>query len=328
MYPECVDRKFSMATTPHQNTVSQRFFQPLFRALSGSSGTRKCYSISDQDWVNSGVQRLVNLNVSGRDFLQSNFSYNEEVSDLARSSYFDSLKSVRREKFLRSVLTELVKITDQTMDDPFDEISELKDFELHAGDGHFHASACHDQRNSRGKKTPVGHYFGLNLRSGSLNHLGTSHRGRGHDMSMLASLSTEELRQRAPKGKKVLWIWDRAGIDFRRWYKWKQAGGIYFLSRPKSNSNLPVIGDSGVDYRDSRNAGVIDNLIVGMGGVSGRLVRWKEPETGEVWEFMTNLPTSIPPGVIVQLYQRRWDIEKSFDELKNKLHGARHGPHP
>lgn len=32
----------------------------------------------------------------------------------------------------------------------------------------------------------------------------------------------------------ALYIWDRAGIDFRQWHDWKQRG-IYFLSREKEN---------------------------------------------------------------------------------------------
>jgi hypothetical protein len=36
---------------------------------------------------------------------------------------------------------------------------------------------------------------------------------------------------------KVLYIWNRAGIDFRQWFKWKE-NGIYFLSREKENMKL------------------------------------------------------------------------------------------
>lgn len=38
------------------------------------------------------------------------------------------------------------------------------------------------------------------------------------------------------------------------------------------------------------------------------------------FEFLTNvLESSVPPGVLAQLYRMRWEIEKSFDEVKNKL---------
>ena len=50
-------------------------------------------------------------------------------------------------------------------------------------------------------------------------------------MHVLKRLNNRTLRQGAAKGRKVLYVWDRAGIDFRQWRRWKQASGIYFLSR-------------------------------------------------------------------------------------------------
>jgi hypothetical protein len=49
-----------------------------------------------------------------------------------------------------------------------------------------------------------------------------------------------------------------------------------------------------------------------------RLIMYQDPLTGTVYEFLTNEP-DLPPGVIVELYHRRWEAEKVFDEVKNKL---------
>jgi hypothetical protein len=35
----------------------------------------------------------------------------------------------------------------------------------------------------------------------------------------------------------VLDVWDRAGIDFSQWQRWKKASGLYFLSREPSGAN-------------------------------------------------------------------------------------------
>jgi hypothetical protein len=48
-------------------------------------------------------------------------------------------------------------------------------------------------------------------------------------------------------------------------------------------------------------------------------VTYQDPETGTTYVFITNLPTTIGPGLIALLYKHRWDIEKVFDEFKNKL---------
>ena len=49
-----------------------------------------------------------------------------------------------------------------------------------------------------------------------------------------------------------------------------------------------------------------------------RHVRYRCPRSGEVFDFLTNERT-IPPGMIARLYQMRWDIGKTYDEIKNKL---------
>ena len=41
---------------------------------------------------------------------------------------------------------------------------------------------------------------------------------------------------------------------------------------------------------------------------------------GEEFSFLTSECT-LPPGVIAHLYRLRWEIEKTFDELKNKPFG-------
>lgn len=49
-----------------------------------------------------------------------------------------------------------------------------------------------------------------------------------------------------------------------------------------------------------------------------RRVRYRDPVTGTIYSFMTNL-LDLPPGLIAFLYKLRWDIEKIFDEKKSKL---------
>ena len=49
-----------------------------------------------------------------------------------------------------------------------------------------------------------------------------------------------------------------------------------------------------------------------------RRVRYRCVLRGEEFSFLTSECT-LPPGVIAHLYRLRWEIEKTFDELKNKL---------
>ncbi len=54
-------------------------------------------------------------------------------------------------------------------------------------------------------------------------------------------------------------------------------------------------------------------------GEEFRRVIYQCPITNEIFSFVTTLPHSIRPGVIVMLYLMRWEIEKLFDAFKNKL---------
>jgi len=170
----------------------------------------------------------------------------------------------------------------------------------------------------------VGHIYCRNLRSGLVSHLTLTQpckRKAEHDMTSLKRASIAAMRQGAPTGTKVLHVYDRAGIDFAQWQTWKQGSGIYFLSRTKENMALQKCGDLPFDRTDAINSGVIADELVGpANGYALRRVTFHDIHSGRTFEYLTNLTdTKVPPGIIAQLYKMRWDIEKSFDEVKNKL---------
>jgi IS4 transposase len=153
-------------------------------------------------------------------------------------------------------------------------------------------------------------------------------RKKEHDMRALKRQDILTLRQGAAKGRKVLYIWDRAGIDFRQWFKWKESG-IYFLSREKENMKLETVGIHSFNRADPINQGVVsDEMVATSMGVAVRRVIYKDPETGITYIYLTNLPPSIPAGIIALLYKCRWDVEKVFDEFKTSLAKSSHGRAP
>ena len=236
-----------------------------------------------------------------------------------RANYFESLKSDRRLRLVVELNDLLIHRRTQTLADPLDLYPELAQFDLYAGDGHWHGAAAHDAPID-GAKRAVGHFYSLDLRRHTLRHLDLARGKKEHDMHLLKRQEAEVLRQAAPKGRKVLYVWDKAGIDFLAWYRWKKAHGIYFISLEKSNMKLDVTGRIAWDRNDPVNAGIIsDEYVAGCAGVLIRRIRYCRPETGEILTFLTSEMT-LRPGLIAFLYKLRWDIEKVFDQLKNKLH--------
>ena len=213
----------------------------------GCKNTRVCPSLPNQKWLETGVLRVLSDEPSGRSFLQKRFDAG--LSLITRSHFFESLKSLRRWKLCQEISTALLDYRKRYYfrSDPFKSFRLLEDFDIYAGDGHYHRAAAYDQR-KQGKKYPVQHFYAINLRSKSLSHLtladSSGQRKKEHNIRALKRLSIEALRQNAKKGEKVVYVWDKAGTDFMQWFKWKHSAGIYFISREKENMRLEVMGSS------------------------------------------------------------------------------------
>lgn len=309
-------------SSPKSKTVFGKLTQPILGLVEQCNQKRKCNVLTDHEWIETGLLRMLSQEPSGRAFLQS--LSDSGRSDLKRSHFFETLKSNRRLELCRDVSLSLYETTrsKNLHADPFAQFAVLDGYDIHAGDGHYHGAAVHDVRKD-GKKHPTQHFYSVDLRSHALRHLtladtsGT--RKREHDTRALKRLDIETLRQSAPKGRKVIYVWDRAGIDFFQWFKWKHIGGIYFVSREKKNMDLMIMAELGYDKKDPINAGVQSYQLVGCSaGVTMHRVVYKCPITGDVYRFVTSLST-VPPGLIAYLYKTRWDIEKIYDQVKNKL---------
>lgn len=303
------------------SALAREFFAPLLEALSAASDQRLCHGLNDQDWLLLGVRRALEDHVSGRGFLQHLAC--RGISAPKQSNFFETLKSNRRLRLTGNVSMAVGAMLPVPTGHALSLCKELDGFDLYAGDGHYHAAASHDPRHPRDEtKYATGHFFALNLRTHGLSHLVAGDqvsRKIEHDMRALKRMDIATLRHGAPKGRKVLYVWDRAGIDFQQWYRWKHGSGIYMLSRVKENMKLEVIGINRIDHGDPRNQGVLaDEIVATSQGVSVRRVTYLCPLSGQTYEFLTNAD-SLAPGLVAHLYRIRWDIEKTFDELKNKL---------
>lgn len=315
-----------MAYQQSTSNVFTRLFKPVAAAYPHSDKIYECRELPDLDFIEMGMLRCLSPATSGRDFLQLHGDQGRK--DIGVDHFFKSIKSPRRLGNLRSVNSLLATVMDGKCDDPFASISELDNFAIYAGDGHFHAAAAHDpaSQNSKGQliKRATGHFFTLNLRTYHLAYLALAECGglrkAEHDMRVIKRSELGKLRGGEAKGRKVILVWDKAGIDFAFWQRSKQNGGLYFISREKENMNLMKSGDKPIDRRDKRNAGVVSDELVspGSGGSMLRRIVYIDPLTQTRYSYLTTEMT-LAPWIIVLIYKKRWDIEKVFDELKNKL---------
>ena len=298
----------------NSTTVTDSFFQPLHGLVAASPQTRPCPEFTDEQWLRLGLARVLEPVQSGRAFLQE---HGPRFADLpGRTNYFYALASARRRDLALGV--NLALIAQTPVPDRLAEIPELAHYECFALDAHWHKAATHDARHE-GVKMAVGHLYSLNLRGHQLRHLAAAQGLHEHDMSMLKRINAKGLRQGVAKGKRVLLVYDKAGIDFAFWKASCRRCALYFVSHVKDDMVYDWIESRVVNRRDQRNRGVTeDRRVMTREGHLMRIIRYTEPESGETYEFLTN-EMDLPPGVIVELYRRRWEVEKVFDEIKNKL---------
>lgn len=307
-------------------SLKDKLFAPLLSALSRARKFRICSGYSDNEHLSSGIQRVLENVSSGREWVQSlqlKFNLNLSVSN-----FFSALRSSRRKELVEEISIDVRTQTDQSIchqkSDPLAAHPELTGFAVYASDGHSHKASAHETP-IQGKKRAPTHIYTCNLRSHSLAHTALTNtdlskgKKKEHEISTLKQIEAKGFRMGEAKGIKVIQVYDPAIIDYNQWFKWKKGHGIYILTLEKSNSALQVLGEPDWDKSDGRNLGVLkDQLVAPSNGTVLRRVTYKDSVTGKVYRFLTNELT-LPPGLLAFLYKLRWDIEKIFDQVKNKL---------
>lgn len=304
-------------------SLAKRFMTPVEQLLVDCKHTRQCNGLSDWQWIQMGVERSLRDERSGRSFLQ-NWAMEHSEASVHVGHFFGTLQSKRRLGLVEELNTKLVRSMPSHSDSLLDGLEDLGEVDVYAGDGHYHGASVHD-RPIKGKRRGICHFYTLNLRTHGLSYLAAAdlqggRKKKEHDMHALKRMSTQQLRQGAAKGRQVLYVWDCAGIDIRQWYRWKQSGGVYFLSQVKDLLKITCYGELDFDREDTVNAGVLTDQYASTetGETMIRYIRYKCPRTQNEYEFITN-HMKIRPGVLAWLYMRRWDIEKTYDTFKNKL---------
>ncbi len=298
--------------------VRTQFLQPLHVAYHHATTIRQCPAESDWDWLTKGVDRVLSNVRSGRDFLQTfQMFWSREVQV---GPYFETLASPRRLSMVAECSALLRRRVDALRPSPLSQFEALTSFELYAGDGHYLEHATHDPMQGE-THWPTGHFFALNLKSQSLFPLvlaDLAQRKKEQDLRALKRQSVAMLRQGAGKGRKVMWVWDKAAVDFPFWQE-RKASGVYFLSLRKKGMCLEVQTERVIDVAQPINQGVTaDRVVTDRRGIRVREITFHNPCDGEGYVYLTTEMT-LEPGLLALLYKTRWEIEKVFDETKTKL---------
>lgn len=279
---------------------------------------RKCPAYSDALFIHHGIMRSIAAVDSGRHFLQN---LDELYNDICpHSTYYKALHSKRRMEMIKAVEAQSYYSNSCAMSelsiDYLSEFSELDGYTITISDGHFVKHAYHTKRNNKGKVYAAGFIYSMNLRNGLLKPLCVVTNGTIRNQELPVYRDHIE-RQNKNNGKHIE-IYDKAITDYSFWENQKKNEN-YMITLQKENAVSTLKEVLIFDSEDEINTGIESYELHQNGRSTFTVVRYRDPETGILRVFISTLPTSINPGLIAQLYFKRWTIEKSYDNSKNDM---------
>lgn len=292
--------------------------QRLAAAAERVRGVRSNETLSDLDFALAGICRVLSKSRSGREWLQC-----DELFDIARSTFFDALKSTRRGNVIgelaRCFTADLAEVMKMGGVDFISDIPKLADVEVIAVDGHEIEHPQHAAKNEKGKFTSVKTIYQMDLHLGlTLPFARVGADGlNAHEWPSFKRLLTEQIKTRKRHSPR-LYVLDRAYIDIAFWDRMRKSN-VFMVSRYKENMNPMMKQPVDFDRNDSRNTGVTGCFLVSFAGLGmAYLIEYTDPESATEYKFLTTA-SQLQPGEIAWLYFCRWRIEKTFDTFENDL---------
>lgn len=140
--------------------------------------------------------------------------------------------------------------------------------------------------------------------------------GRCHDSNVLDMLNI------VPGS---IYTMDKAYVDFEALNR-IDSRGAFFITRAKDNMKYEIVS---TNFNIDQSTGLMEDHIIRLTGYKSqklypkelRLIKFCDPETGELLTFISNLTNEIEfNGLeIANIYRHRWDIESFFKLIKQNL---------
>jgi hypothetical protein len=299
--------------------IRDAFLEPALSLLPTLDNYRDGLDYSDAEFIALGIRRINTYHPSGRAFLQSVRQC--DVTEVSLKAYFGAANSLRRLAMVHE-LNSAVSLKIEPASDRFAIFPELAGRDITALDGHdvergSHEPAATMASGRREAPDTVTGVFLRNLRSGAARVLAQT-EGHQHEWAAVKARPWSDFLW-SPQARGTILVIDPVAVDFEFLRGAKFKGGFTVITRMKQNLVVREARPLEWDKTDRRNQGVVSDERVRFGEPGEfRRIRYQDPESGEIYDFLTT-EFHLPPGVIAQLYRLRWDIEKFFDGCENLL---------
>lgn len=299
--------------------IRDAFLEPALSLLPTLDNYRDDLDFSDAEFITLGVRRINTFHPSGRSFLQS--ARQCDVTEVSLKAYFGATSSARRLGMMHELNTVLSRKPVAAVD-RFAVFAELAGRDVLALDGHDVEHATHEPAATTAsgrREVPdtVTGVFLRNLRTGAARVLAQTD-GHQHEWAAVQDRPWSDFHWH-PNAKGTILVIDPVAVDFEFLRGAKFKGGFTVITRTKQNLVVREARPLEWDKQHRHNQGVLSDERVRFGEPGEfRRIRYQDPESGEIYEFLTT-EFHLPPGIIAQLYRLRWDIEKFFDVCENLL---------
>jgi hypothetical protein len=299
--------------------IRDTILEPALSLIPTLNNYRDDLEFSDREFITLGVRRINTFHPSGRSFLQS--ARQCDVTEVSVKAYYGAVSSSRRLAMLHELNTQLSEKIDSPVD-RFASFPELAGWDILALDGHDVRHATHEPpatMASGRREVPdtVTGVFLRDLRTGAARVLAQT-EGHQHEWSAVKARPWSDFHWRA-QAKGTILVIDPVAVDFAFLRGAKFKGGFTVITRTKQNLVVREARPLEWDKQHPHNQGVLSDERVRFGEPGEfRRIRYQDPESGEIYEFLTT-EFHLAPGIIAQLYRLRWDIEKFFDVCENLL---------
>ncbi len=133
-----------------------------------------------------------------------------------------------------------------------------------------------------------------------------------NDKSFLGQLKSE---------KGTIYVFDKGYVNYSQWQAWTDEG-VFFVTRLNENAGYQVLEGQPNHISEWADGGVISDRIVLLNHskypVKARLIVFRDPESGIVLKFVSNM-FGYKDTTIIQLYKYRWNIETVFKRIKQNF---------
>jgi len=118
-----------------------------------------------------------------------------------------------------------------------------------------------------------------------------------------------------------IYVFDKGYVNYRIWSEWTDRG-VFYVTRLNENAGYAVLSGQPNHISEYADGGIVSDQIISLissqDGLKARLITFKDPESGKVLKFVSNM-FGYMDTTIVQLYKYRWNIEMLFKRLKQNF---------